>query len=326
LPSALARVHDLMFTLTRASPGPCGAIAARQLRPPGELLRAWLALEACRALEIPEEAAVAWGAACELLFSASLVHRDIQVGDHRRRGQPTVWIQHGAPQAINVGDLLMALPIEALARAPLGGDACWHMARALASVTHRVARGQALALSGQEERRLSWGDYLEAARCEASLLALPVVGAALAAGRQDAQALAAPFETLGVVDRLLGELDQLTSTDPLDESAIRQGRLSAPVALYLERYPRGRAALTRALDEAQAGSEAAMRAVRSALISSDIDQHLDACIRQLAVDALDSEALLFARGMREVAGALCARLVPAPEEPPGHLVKKIAVH
>jgi len=53
--------------------------------------------------------AVPAAAAVELIHNFSLVHDDIQDNSLKRRGRPTVWVNWGAPLAINVGDALFAL-------------------------------------------------------------------------------------------------------------------------------------------------------------------------------------------------------------------------
>jgi geranylgeranyl diphosphate synthase type I len=48
-------------------------------------------------------------AAVELVHNFSLVHDDIQDNSPRRRGRPTLWVNWGAPMAINGGDALFVL-------------------------------------------------------------------------------------------------------------------------------------------------------------------------------------------------------------------------
>lgn len=48
-------------------------------------------------------------AAVEFVHNFSLVHDDIQDNSSRRRGRPTVWVNWGAPMAINAGDALFVL-------------------------------------------------------------------------------------------------------------------------------------------------------------------------------------------------------------------------
>src|SRR5437773_2405363 len=59
-----------------------------------------------QALGSDPERVVGFGAACEMLHNATLVHDDLQDGDLVRRGQLTVWNRFGVPQAINLGDAM----------------------------------------------------------------------------------------------------------------------------------------------------------------------------------------------------------------------------
>jgi geranylgeranyl diphosphate synthase type I len=86
-----------------------GAPAGKRMRPLlGLLAYASIAGEHARAL--PGAAAV------ELGHNFSLVHDDIEDGDHERRHRPTLWALHGVPQAINAGDMLFSLSRIALHR------------------------------------------------------------------------------------------------------------------------------------------------------------------------------------------------------------------
>ena len=53
-------------------------------------------------------------AAIELIHNFSLVHDDIQDNSDKRRGRNTVWVNWGAPMAINVGDALVVIANQAI--------------------------------------------------------------------------------------------------------------------------------------------------------------------------------------------------------------------
>ncbi|MBK7453324.1 MAG: polyprenyl synthetase family protein [Anaerolineales bacterium] len=53
-------------------------------------------------------------AAIELIHNFSLVHDDIQDNSDKRRGRNTVWVNWGAPMAINVGDALFVIANQAV--------------------------------------------------------------------------------------------------------------------------------------------------------------------------------------------------------------------
>ncbi len=196
----LAAVEALMLRLCQPA-DVAGGIAAEHLGTGGKRLRARLALAAARALGV-EHGSEGWAAACELVHNGTLVHDDLQDGDELRRGHPTVWVRHGAAQAINAGDLMLILPYVAIAELPAGEDVRWRLALAMSTRTAAVIRGQA------EEQTLTSRDHVRFADYEASvtgktsaLFELPVLGAALLSGRQTAEAedLARPFRDLGLL-------------------------------------------------------------------------------------------------------------------------------
>src|SRR5438270_6085718 len=96
-------IRALMDELIRESGGEGSLLrqmADYHLQTPGKRLRAILPLLIAEALGVAPERLVPFGAACEMLHNASLVHDDLQDGDSTRRGQPAVWKKFGMPQAI----------------------------------------------------------------------------------------------------------------------------------------------------------------------------------------------------------------------------------
>ena len=73
----------------------------------GKRLRALLPLAVAESLGRPARDLVPFGAACELLHNATLVHDDLQDGDTIRRDQPTIWVKYGEARAINLGDAML---------------------------------------------------------------------------------------------------------------------------------------------------------------------------------------------------------------------------
>src|SRR5262245_42398218 len=65
----------------------------------GKRLRAILPLLIAEALAADPRRVVPFGAACEMLHNASLVHDDVQDADGMRRGQLAVWRKFGVAQA-----------------------------------------------------------------------------------------------------------------------------------------------------------------------------------------------------------------------------------
>jgi geranylgeranyl diphosphate synthase type I len=84
--------------------------------PSGKRMRPLLGLLAYASIAGDYAAALPGAAAVELGHNYSLVHDDIEDGDHERRHRPTLWSVYGVPQAINAGDMLFSLSRVALHR------------------------------------------------------------------------------------------------------------------------------------------------------------------------------------------------------------------
>lgn len=219
-----------------------GAIVQEHLFTGGKRLRARLALDAVRALGGRAETAVAWAAACELLHNATLVHDDLQDSDPMRRGHFTVWMRHGQPQAINAGDLLLMLPFIAVEHLPTDDANRWHLARAIARRAEQTVRGQSMEMALLGSGQWGWESYAEAARGKTSaLMTLPIHGAALLCGRTpaDAERLADAFKDVGLLFQIQDDVVDLFGDKGRGEKGgdIREGRVSALVAVHLERVP-----------------------------------------------------------------------------------------
>ncbi|MGF1509862.1 MAG: polyprenyl synthetase family protein [Myxococcota bacterium] len=219
-----------------------GAIVQEHLFTGGKRLRARLAIESLQALGGPDEAAPAWGAACELLHNATLVHDDLQDSDPMRRGHFTVWMRHGHAQAINAGDLLLMLPFIAVEQVQASDATRWHLARAIARRAEETVRGQSLEMCLLSGAQWDWDSYAAAASGKTSaLMALPVHGSALLAGRscEESERLAEPFLDLGLLFQIQDDIVDLFGDKGRGERGgdLREGRVSALVVEHLRLRP-----------------------------------------------------------------------------------------
>lgn len=284
-----------------------GPMLAQHLSSGGKRLRAQLALSACAALGCPEEDAVRWAAACELLHNASLILDDLQDGDRLRRGQPALWVRAGRRQALNAGCLALFLPAESIGLIAAPEATRWRLSRALSAAAADMARGQAeeLALVWSDCPR--WDDYEQAALGKtAALFRLPVEGAALLAGAAPAVAarLARPFARAGLLFQIL---DDLLDLDERKERApgadLAAGVVSAAVLSHLERHPADRGALLALLRAPRGCSDPAALAAWRARLA---DPQSTATLRDRA-DALVAEI------RQDRALAACPALAPVAE-------------
>ena len=237
----LFEVETLMEALALdAADGLASRMLREHLQSGGKRLRARLVLSALEALGCDSANGVGWAAACELLHNATLIHDDIQDGDRTRRGHPTLWARYGTDQAMNVGDLMLMLPFLAVLSAPVAPDIHCGLVRTLAAYATGIAGGQIAEREITRKGTVDWGSYRRAAAGKTSgLVMLAVEGAALLAGRSDAQALALAVEPLGVLLQLQDDVLDLYGDKGRNErgSDLREGKISALVVEHLRLHP-----------------------------------------------------------------------------------------
>lgn len=203
----------------------------------GKEVRAQLALLASESLDLPEVVSVPWAAACELLHNASLLHDDLIDLDRHRRGIETVWSKFGADQAILSGDHLLNEAFGLVATLPLPPEAHVSAMIAAHAAVSRTIRGASEEGVRLERPNFSVAHYERmVAEKTGSLLALPVEGALLMAGRSEKessaarQALTAYGSAYQIEDDLADVLGQKEGREP--GSGLRRGLVDAPVAHY----------------------------------------------------------------------------------------------
>lgn len=256
----VARVEALMRELCLAGGSPLGPLVWGHVSSGGKRLRARLALFAVLALGGAPEAGVPWGAACELLHNASLIHDDIEDGDRLRRGRPALWAQHGVAQAINAGDLAIALSYLAIREVPAPDGLRWLLADLVSVAMRRLAEGQSAELSLLDADPLTWEAYAACVEGKtAALFSLPLHGAALIAGRsvERAAELAAAFGRLGLLFQLQDDVLDLFGDNGRDQPGsdlAQRGKASALVVEHLRLHPGDRAWLRAILEAPRAAT------------------------------------------------------------------------
>jgi geranylgeranyl pyrophosphate synthase/phytoene/squalene synthetase len=168
----------------------------------GKRLRALLPCLVAETLGADPHAAIPFGAACEMLHNATLVHDDLQDGDTHRRGRPTIWSKYGAPQAINLGDAMFHYTVLLIERLDLPADARAELLRASVRDTIRIIDGQEREFALKLEARPDFEAYLQMVRGKTSaLMALAMGGGAIVAGapRELVQAARKVADHLGIL-------------------------------------------------------------------------------------------------------------------------------
>jgi geranylgeranyl diphosphate synthase, type II len=131
----------------------------------GKGLRAALCFATCAALGVGRRQALNSAVAIELLHNAFLIHDDVQDGSELRRGQPTLYKEHGIPIAVNVGNATNLLALRRLMenRGILGGQASWRIVEETERMMTQSLEGQALELGWIRDNvcDLTSRDYLQ---------------------------------------------------------------------------------------------------------------------------------------------------------------------
>jgi geranylgeranyl diphosphate synthase type II len=177
----------------------------------GKALRPALSIATCLGLGGHLEAVLPTAATLELYHNAFLIHDDIEDESWRRRGQPTLHIDHGIPIAVNVGDAMLSMSLQPLLdnveRVGLGP--ALRILRAVAHMTRQTVDGQALELEWVHSNtwQLDDTDYLAMVELKTSWYSFitPLHVGAIAAGA--GPECLAPLESLG---RHLGAAFQIT--------------------------------------------------------------------------------------------------------------------
>lgn len=197
----------------------------------GKRLRALLPLAVAEAFGQPAAQLIAFGAACELLHNATLVHDDLQDGDRLRRGEPTVWVEYGAARAINLGDAMLYATMLLVDELELPLAARHAAMRRVAQETLRVVDGQEREFLLKERERPGADEYFAMVEGKTSgLFALPVAGAAELCGADDAllEAIQEATRHLGVIFQIQDDVLDLYGDKGREQpgSDIGEGKIS----------------------------------------------------------------------------------------------------
>ncbi len=247
-PSHVASIERLMHRLCFAEREQAlGGLVWAHIAAGGKRLRARLALFAVNALGGRMEDGVPWGACCELLHNASLIHDDIQDGDRYRRGRPALWARHGVAQAINAGDLSIVLSYLAIGAVPVSDGLRWRLTQLVSLAARRVVEGQAAELQLLSSGTLTWEAYAACVEGKTTaLFSLPIEGAALIAGRspEPAALLAASFRPLGLLFQIQDDILDLYGDNGREmkgSDLAQSGKATAFVVEHLRLHPDDRA-------------------------------------------------------------------------------------
>ncbi|MEM7235334.1 MAG: polyprenyl synthetase family protein [Planctomycetota bacterium] len=207
----------------------------------GKRLRPALCLMSAEILGADPDRAAPFALACEILHNFLLIHDDIEDGDRMRRDKPTLWVEFGVPNAINVSDYLIARAYSMILNGPLDAETNRRLGSAYSFAFERTVEGQALDINLRGDDCVDLATYYKIVTHKTAFyLALPWVGAAIMAGVSDAD-----LEGFWELGRCMGPAFQIRD-DIIDLTEgkgrggevgcdIREGKPSIFVAYCLER-------------------------------------------------------------------------------------------
>ncbi len=216
-----------------------GRMLGYQMDTGGKRIRAVLPLMVAEALGEDPESMVAFGACCELIHNATLVHDDLQDGDRVRRGEPTVWVKFGSAEAINLGDAMLMLAPRCLEHVDVEEALRWR-------ISHRIARRVLDVVAGQQQEFELTVDAATLQRYEqmvagktSGLFALPMVETARLCGADEAvvHGLEEAAHPLGVLFQIQDDILDLYGQKGRGRRGedIREGKISALVVAFVQK-------------------------------------------------------------------------------------------
>ncbi len=159
-----AVVSRLLDGLPEGEPASLYQLVGEYPGRPAKGLRPALLLSVCRALGGEPALALDSAVAIELFHNAFLIHDDVQDESDRRRGGPTLHVEHGVGVALNVGNMTNLLALRRLLenRRLLGADASWRIVQETELMMRHTLEGQALELGWIRDNvcDLADADYL----------------------------------------------------------------------------------------------------------------------------------------------------------------------
>ncbi|UCC77189.1 MAG: polyprenyl synthetase family protein [Anaerolineales bacterium] len=208
----------------------------------GKRVRPLLCLLSCEASGGDWRHALPAAAALELVHNFSLIHDDIEDNSPIRRGRPTVWNVWGLAHGINVGDTMLVVARQALARLSELSIPSSTVLAAMDILDHTLAalcQGQYLDIAYEGQLGVKEEAYLEMIGAKtAALLAASTQLGALVGGAGDQIAQYREFGwQLGMafqmVDDILGIWGDPDSTGKPAASDIRSRKMTLPVIFAL---------------------------------------------------------------------------------------------
>lgn len=205
----------------------------------GKRIRAVLPLAVAEALGKDTEYFVTFGAACELLHNATLVHDDLQDGDTVRRDRSTVWSEFGPAQAINLGDALFFIPLQIVLEIKTNEQTRLQLVETMVGGMLQAIQGQTMEFLLKGSPDITRDEYFSIVAGKTSaLFGIPLQGALILAGESESvvSQMSVAARHLGIAFQIQDDVLDLVGDKGRGQQGndLREGKPSLPVAYAIQ--------------------------------------------------------------------------------------------
>ena len=233
--------HVLRQLVQEHATGFCGDMLEEHLGTGGKRIRAKMTLQLAELFGVTVENSLQWAIAVEMLHNATLIHDDVQDGDTTRRNQPTCWVNHGIPQAINAGDLGLMLPYQCIEKMTIPDAVRWKLSQTLSKHSIATVCGQSLEMTLLPQRDFTLASYTRAALGKTgAFFGLPVEGLAYMIGMENShrEELVHLYSKMGLLFQMQDDiLDCFGDKGRMRGADLCEGKVSLLVVEHLQLYP-----------------------------------------------------------------------------------------
>jgi geranylgeranyl diphosphate synthase type I len=241
----LQHVEDLIITTVENN---CSdkllEVAQAHLKTKGKMLRPKVIYCLGRIFNVPDYGLVRWAACCELLHNATLVHDDLQDGDHVRRGVPTIWKQFGPEQAVNLGDFFILVAPQTIFMSALDDKLARQLNMVFSHTATHLVNGQSIEFDLKLLKSIDTikADYFKCITQKTSALFSGIalgVAAMAGASNKEKESIEQIFNQAGRVFQMQDDILDLFGDKKRGEVGcdIKEGKVSFLIVKHLVHHP-----------------------------------------------------------------------------------------
>ena len=259
----MERINELILSYARSHVDTVEELARHLIDSGGKRIRPMVTLAAAALFDYDGELHIPLATSVEFLHTATLLHDDVVDESDMRRGRKTARLIWGNQATVLVGDYLLAQTFRMIVRTELKPAL-----RLMSDTAAILAEGEVWQLTTQHDVSTSLADYMRVIEAKtAALFAAAAELGAIVAERPQAEraALNAYGHALGMAFQLVDDaLDYAGETGSLGKAVgddFREGKITMPVVLALQRAAADRTFLIAALEGGEADDAAFARAL-----------------------------------------------------------------